>query len=367
MQTLYAFKQAEKANLEISKDLIADTFLPDLNSMEFQDKEQLESFKKLGWTLLEEKVAGIPTKNTDIPAKVLLAANKAKSFYDIRRKKDIDQSTMLCIEDAEKVYDLYLLLLSLFVELATRSAQDERTSGAASLFIDNQILDALKHHKGFEEQLIRRGISWRDEQATISKLYREAIKKNDTYLAYISKKNHTFEEDFSVLKYILKNILLKNEISWSFFELKSLYWTEDIETLRAMVSHTLESFREGAIKLEYLDADWEEKRTFMVMLVKKSIDQSTELENLLLPHLKNWEFDRIAETDEVLLKMTLIEMMNSPSVPTKVSINEAIEISKVYSTPKSGQFINGLLDVLSKELVASGAIKKSGRGLIDNK
>ena len=91
------------------------------------------------------------------------------------------------------------------------------------------------------------------------------------------------------------------------------------------------------------------------------------LEEIIQSKTMNWDVDRIALTDRVILKIALVEMMNSPSIPVKVTINEAIEISKMYSTPKSKQFVNGVLDVLSNELTSSGKIRKSGRGLIDNK
>ncbi|MCL4134765.1 UNVERIFIED_CONTAM: hypothetical protein GTU68_067200 [Idotea baltica] len=104
-----------------------------------------------------------------------------------------------------------------------------------------------------------------------------------------------------------------------------------------------------------------------MVLFKNCVKEEQELMQTILPSLKNWEYDRIAETDKILLKMALVEMKEFSGIPVKVTINEIIEIAKTYSTPKSGQFVNGVLDKISKELMAKGDIKKTGRGMLDNK
>jgi N utilization substance protein B len=119
--------------------------------------------------------------------------------------------------------------------------------------------------------------------------------------------------------------------------------------------------------LPELALNWEEDKEFFQEIYNLTIASEREYSELIATTTKNWEVERIALTDRVILIMALSEMVNFPSIPTKVSINEYIDISKTYSTPKSKQFVNGLLDTLSKELTESGKIRKSGRGLIDNK
>jgi N utilization substance protein B len=207
-----------------------------------------------------------------------------------------------------------------------------------------------------------------NEQVLVAKLYREVIRSNDRYQEYVSKTNHTLEEDFAILKYLLKNVILKQEIAWEFFEKQDLYWIDDIETLRAAVTHTFQALvDDGRLKLVILDDEWEERKEFLQTLYQKSILEAKELEDILIPKLKNWEIERIAITDHILLKMAVVEMLNYPSIPVKVTINEIIEIAKDYSTPKSGQFVNGILDGVSKDLKESGKLRKSGRGMLDNK
>ncbi len=368
MQTLYAYEQARGANLLLAEDLIDDTFAPDLNSMEKQDRHKLEGMAKLGKMLLIEQVEEQKIPGTDeAPAAVLNAVSKAHDYYRQKNKKDAENLHLKAISDAEKVYDIYLKLLQLYLELAAVASRDNSKELPSSLH-QLKILDKLAHTTDFENQLLRRSIGFEKEAVFVNKLYREAIKENAKYLEFRAKQNHTAEDELALIKYLLKNVLLKHEVSNTFFELDHMYWSEDKETLRAMVSHTFQSaLDQEQLIIPKLDDDWFEKRDFLATLVKKVISEEAELMGYLLPKLKNWEFDRIADTDKILLKLAMVEMMEFSSIPVKVTINEIIEIAKDYSTPKSGQFVNGILDAVSKELSSTGVIKKTGRGMLDNK
>lgn len=367
MQALYAYKQAEGANFQLALDLIADHFAPDLNSMEFQDKHKLEGYKKLGQNLLQETFSRQNVETSDTPQEVLRTVERAKDFYLLKNKKDVQHYASRMVIEAERVYELYLQILLLFIEIADRANLDT-TSDFKSKFADNQIIKALRLERNLETQCIRRSVSMSNEQVLVAKLYREVIRSNERFVEYASKVNHTLEEDFAILKYLLKNVILKHEIAWEFFEKQDLYWVDDIETLRAAVTHTFQAFVEdGKLKIALLDEEWDERKEFLQTLYQKTILETKDLEEILIPKLKNWEIDRIASTDHILLKMALVEMLNYPSIPVKVTINEIIEIAKDYSTPKSGQFVNGILDGVSKDLKDSGKIRKSGRGMLDNK
>jgi N utilization substance protein B len=367
MQALYAYKQAEGANFQLSLDLIADDFAPDLNSMEFQDREKLEGYKKLGQQLLQEEFSRREEDDFTAPQEVKMSVEKARDFFLLKNKKDIEHYAGRMILEAEKVYELYLQILLLFIELADRAEADERNATESKLS-DNQLIKKLRQERLLETQAIRRNVNWSTEQVLIAKLYREVLRNNSHYADYCAKKNHTLEEDFSFLKYLLKNVILKNELTSEYFEKQDLYWIDDIETLRSAITHTFQSFVEdGKFKIALLDEEWNERKDFLQTLYRKSILEEKDLEEILIPKLKNWEIERISETDQILLKMALVEMLNYTSIPVKVTINEIIEIAKDYSTPKSGQFVNGILDSLSKELKDSGRIRKSGRGMLDNK
>jgi N utilization substance protein B len=121
------------------------------------------------------------------------------------------------------------------------------------------------------------------------------------------------------------------------------------------------------LQLSVLSNNWEEDKTFFEKLFQITVQKGKEFDNLIADKSKNWDIERIAIMDKIILKMAITEMIHFPSIPIKVTINEYIELSKKFSTPKSKKFINGILDVLSEELKEQGIIKKSGRGLIDNK
>ena len=122
-----------------------------------------------------------------------------------------------------------------------------------------------------------------------------------------------------------------------------------------------------SFELQVLSYNWEEDKEFFKELFEATLDSGEKYTELIAAKTSNWDIERLAMTDRIILEMAVAEMTGFPSIPVKVTINEYIEVSKRYSTPKSKQFINGLLDALSKELTKEGAIKKSGRGLIDNK
>jgi N utilization substance protein B len=148
-----------------------------------------------------------------------------------------------------------------------------------------------------------------------------------------------------------------------------LYWAENKAILRSMVLKTIKSLEEDVsdFELAELSYNWDEDKHFFETIFNQTVHESEKYEELIASKSKNWDLDRISETDKILLLMAIQEMINFPGIPVKVTINEYIEVSKKYSTPKSKQFINGVLDVIAVDLQKEGVIKKSGRGLIDNK
>lgn len=368
MQALYAYETAQKANFELAKDLIAENFSPDLNSMEKQDKAKLQEMAKLGQKKLTE-MASIPSVAvpTEVPEEVGRVVAKAHDFLKTKNRKDFDYYSQRTIVEAENVYSVYIMFLQLFIELAKKSETDARHDKPSRL-ANNKILKLLDHDKTFENQRLRRGFDWENEATFVTKLYKEAIRENTRYLEYCEAQNHTLEDDLAVLKYLLKNIVLKHELAFEFFEKRDIYWTESMETLRSMASQTFQRIADGDEEtVETLGETWSEARDFLNTLFRKTIQEERELTEKMLPKLQNWELERISETDKILIKMGLVELINFPSIPVKVTINELIEIAKNYSTEKSGVFINGVLDALSKDLLKTGEIQKSGRGMLDNR
>lgn len=368
MQALYAYKTSEKANLQIAKDQISAHFAPDLNSMKFQDKPKLKANAEAGIQLLLAAYALKPAEMTvDADQEVLSAVSRAKSSFKNKTRDDRQSVKRRMLSEAELVYDLYLQILGLFIELGKRAEADKKFVGLSRLS-DNSIIKALDTTNDLINLRLRRHADWDNEAIMLNKFYREVIKENERYLKYTQQTTHTAEEDLALLKYMLKNVVLKHETMFEYFEKKDIYWTEDIETIRAMVMHSLQPFvDDGEIVIEKLDEEWEESREFLEKLFTEVVENDAELTELMIPSLKNWEVDRVSEIDRILIKLGLVELMNYPNIPVKVTINEIIEIAKNYSSEKSGIFINGVLDALSKKLISEGEIRKSGRGMLDNR
>ncbi len=152
-----------------------------------------------------------------------------------------------------------------------------------------------------------------------------------------------------------------------YFEEQNIRWAEDKDIIKSMVDKTIKSFVDGKTTLQKVSLNWDEDREFTEKLFNNTITLGAEYKDLIAKNTRNWEVDRLPLTDRVILEMAIAEMIHFPNIPVKVTINEYIELTKEYSTPKSRQFINGILDVISKSMRDSGAMKKSGRGLLDNK
>ena len=153
-----------------------------------------------------------------------------------------------------------------------------------------------------------------------------------------------------------------------YFDELDVRWAENKEIVKGMCVKTMKSIVEtGKMKVFMLSDNWEEDQDFLIGLFEDTIDLDPEIRSSIGAKLKNWEMDRVALVDQVILEMGVVEMIRFPKIPIKVTINESIELTKAYSTPKSKVFVNGVLDRLSKELVKNGIIKKSGKGLLDNK
>ncbi|MGA0558872.1 transcription antitermination factor NusB [Larkinella sp. VNQ87] len=380
MQAMYALRQSELSNRQLAVDTITETFQPDLNSMEVQNHQQLEGFRRLATVLFEEGVTqGKPSEEEDIPHKVRVAANQALVDYRNSLTRERNRVLQSLIDDVRTLDDSLIRLLTLLLELAhvaqvdrervrKYADPDARTIGKESGLDRNRIIQALQQHKPLEVEKIRRKIDWGDALPMIRAIYNDILKEDELYRAYCETAEHTADEDQQLVQHILRNVLLKQDPAKTYFEELVLGWSENGELVRSMAIKTLKSVQgpEG-LKLMALTEDWEEDRLFLETLYKKAMENDAEYEALLAEQLKNWDVERVAQLDKIILKLALAELLNFPNIPVKVTINEYIELAKLYSTPKSGQFVNGILDSLSEKLKNSGQLRKSGRGLLDNK
>jgi N utilization substance protein B len=378
MQALYALQQAEFSNEQLALDGISELFQPDLNSMLPQDKRQLEGYRKLAALLFEEAIkADQPAKDDDAPTKVLKAANDGYLFYQSRGKKDRQHLAHMMIKQVNGIYDDYLRVLTLLVELGqvaqTDSERvyrnvDEDPFSFESNLSNNTIIQALTAHQPLQNEALRHNISWADDLGFVRKALREALKTDATYRAYCEQRTHTADEDQALAQYVLRTLVFKHEVIRDHLAEIDLSWAENSDVVRGLAIKTLKSVQSPTgLKLEPLTDDWEEDERFMNTLYLQSIENDADYEQLLVDQLQNWDVERVAMLDKIILKLAVCELLNFPNIPVKVTINEYIELAKAYSTPKSGKFVNGILDNLSEKLQSSGRLRKSGRGLLDNK
>ena len=180
---------------------------------------------------------------------------------------------------------------------------------------------------------------------------------------------NNFEEDKQFIINIFTDIIVPNDKFYEFLEDNNLTWIDDIPVVNTHIVkqlNSIKSIKDTSFTVPKIFKDLEDKE-FVSDLFKKTVLNEVEFAKEFVDKTPNWDSERIAELDTIVLKMAICEFLKFPSIPVKVTINEYLEIAKEYSTPKSSIFINGILDVLANELTSEGVIKKSGRGLIDNK
>jgi len=364
MQTLFAFDQCKEANHTLAHDFIDERFTPDLNSMEVQDKELLRNQKKAA-TQFFDKIFKGQTPTVEIDEKVSKVAQEAFRIYQQQVKKDQDFLAKNCLLEIEKLAHLYHSVLSLLTEFAELAAAEKKVDH--SNFVNHPWITAIAKNEELKKQLLRSDSGWQKNKDRVRGWFREIIKDDETYLEFIAAKKTNEESQRDLIRHLVRKLILGAGPINDFYEEQDIRWAEDKVIVRSLVDKTMKSFANGKIEIQKLSLDWEDDKNFIEKLFKSTIDLDEKYKQLIAKNTKNWEVDRLPLTDRVIIEMAIAEMLNFPNIPVKVTINEYIELTKEYSTPKSRQFINGILDVISKSMKETGDIKKSGRGLIDNK
>ncbi|SKC76187.1 transcription antitermination factor NusB [Ohtaekwangia koreensis] len=368
MQSLFALQQCKDANYELCFEKINEEFAPDLNSMEVQDKAALSLQKKTATKLFEKAFKQGETSIDHDEAKIKKVVNECFIFYSKQSKKDSDFFLKNMVSEVEKIYDHYIAVLSLLPAFAEIAEADKKVSHKN--FVNNAWINALRNHEELKKDALKLGRHWQDKADRVKGWFRDVIRQDNEYLAYLDRKSPSIEDQKKFANHIFKKVILGKTIINEFFEEEVLRWAEDKDIVKGLVEKTVKSFDGESLStltLHTLSVNWEEDKDFIEKLYKKASSLEGKYKELIANNTRNWEVDRLPLTDRMILEMAIAELLEFPSIPVKVTINEYIELSKNYSTPKSRQFINGILDVISKELKEKGDLKKSGRGLMDNK
>lgn len=285
--------------------------------------------------------------------------------------------TKFLFASANKMYDLYLLLISIFVELHVKAeahiekSQKKHLATAADInpnrkFVLNRLLVALVNNSLLKEELEHRKITnWQLDDEYIDILFKELI-SSDLYKDYMNTKRSDFKADKYFLVDIYKDIIAPNDKLYDYLEDKNLTWIDDLPVINTNIVKLLKKAQGDSVERHFLPQLFknEDDRDFADQLLKKTILNRSKLTTQIKEKTKNWDAERIAQIDYALMQMAICELNYFPSIPVKVTINEYLEIAKEYSTPKSSIFINGILDKLIKEYKEADNLNKMGRGLM---
>jgi N utilization substance protein B len=368
MQSLFAYQQCKDANYSLSLDKIEETFSPDLNSMEVQDKKTLAKQKTLAIKAFEKAFKNGEKSVEHEDPKIQKSVNEAITLYAKAIKKDFDFLLKSLVLESEKIYDRYLAVLSLAVALAEAAEADKKINH--SNFLKNAWIKALTQSEELKSESLKHGMPWKKNFDQVRQWLKDVVRQDSEYLNYLDKKAPTIDEQKKLMNHLFRRIILGKTNINDFFEEEVLYWAEDHDIVKGMVEKTVKSYNPEAdkkIQLHVLSLNWDDDRDFIERLFREGAMLDATYKELIANNTRNWEVERLPLTDRIILEMAIAELITFPNIPVKVTMNEYIELAKNYSTPKSRQFINGILDVISKELKATGNVKKSGRGLIDNK
>ena len=280
----------------------------------------------------------------------------------------------------ERMHDLYLLLLGIgkelthLSELKIEEAKKKRLPTEEDLvpntkFIDNAVFGILSENNDLNKQVESKKLGWSSDQELMVK-FNSFLRDHDVFKEYMLTRTSSFEQDQKFVVDIYKKVIPEFDFFLSEIEDKSIFWGYyEIDFVLSMVIKSIKRLTEKSKpsdKLLPLYRDAKEDKKFVKDLLKKVVSTDKGNSDLISAKTKNWDVDRIAMVDILLMKMALTELLHFKSVPVKVTLNEYIELSKWYSTPKSKVFVNGVLDKLVIELKEKGDLKKMGRGLLEN-
>ncbi len=278
-------------------------------------------------------------------------------------------------QSIDRMGDLHALLLSLLVEVQQMASNHLKIAKQKHLasseeknpntkFVNNKVIELIKESISLNQYLEDRKLAnWKLDVEFVRVIW-DLIQKSEEYSTYISSPTSTFEDDKKFIIIIYRNIIAPNEKLADYFEDQNISWVDDIPFVNTWVVkdfNSLKEMRPFRLGNLYKDSDDED---FVINLFRKMILTQNDYDEVIDDKTPNWDADRIADIDLILIKMAICEFLHFPSIPTRVTINEYIEISKDYSSQKSSFFINGVLDKILKDYTKEKKIKKIGRGLM---
>jgi len=296
---------------------------------------------------------------------------------------NMDAAEKNLLKSIAQIQDLLIYQFSVLLELrdyaekAAEVAMKKHLPTAEDLnpnkkFINNRVARILDKNKTFQKYYDNLKINWSGQSDLIKKIFNE-IKNSREYGLYLNSPDDDYKHDISFISLVYELFMIEREEFQTLYEEQNLHWANDFDIANYLIVKSLKGMKEdyseevpffSLFSSTNFTEDNEDKE-FVLTLFRKTILHNPEYNKMIEKKLENWEFDRIALMDIILINMALCEILEFPTIPIKVSLNEYIEISKIYSTPKSSIFVNGILDKIAKYLKDNNKVKKTGRGLIE--
>ena len=290
--------------------------------------------------------------------------------YYMNQGKNVDSAEKELLFSLSKAYDLYNHMLLLIVAVSRHAAKhvelQERNNKVAHIdevvshrFVENRFATQLERNKQLMEYVEAKKKSWENDSDYVKKLYAD-IEASEYYKEYMALESTTYADDREIWRKIYKNIVMKDERIDDIIEDQSLYWNDDRVVVDTFVIKTIKRFApendvNQELMPEYNDI---EDRDFATRLFRRCILNDEYYRSLIQRCSRNWDFNRLAYMDIIIMQVAIAEMLSFPQIPISVTINEYVEIAKWYSTPKSSGYVNGIIDAVAKMLKREGKLLK---------
>lgn len=296
--------------------------------------------------------------------------------YTQRASADLEVQEKFLNYSIVQMTDLYLLMIQLLIELRHQADDFMQRSQQKFLatdleknpsrnFVDNQLLRLISTNESFSETIEKKKLNYWDLDSDYVAIIFKELREQDWYVNYLHQENPTFKEDRNFILKVFKEIIAPNDKLYEYLEDKRLTWIDDFPIVNTAIVKMLGKISENNTTESLVPELFKNKDDYpyALDLFRKVVLNEEKLNEEISGKTTNWDQERIADVDLIILKMAIAEFLYFPSIPVRATINEYLEISKEYSTPKSSIFINGILDNIAKEFTANGKLNKIGRGL----
>jgi N utilization substance protein B len=298
-----------------------------------------------------------------------LYAHEQNNTY---RLIDLQKLLQRSVNNFHRLYHYQLFVIRQIAEYTTedirrrenKHLRTEADKNVSDKLLNNPIIEQLLKNEALNKIILNEKLAAHTNEETIKKLYQELTTTN-SFTQYSSKQTLTLKDHTEIIRALLTEVMHKNLSYQEQLDDIFINYLDDKDLVNSLTLQAINSFadNDNTLPITTDSTDLIEKMQFGNDLMARTLENAQQFKDLIAPQLKNWELDRIALIDNILLRMALCELMFFPNIPLKVTINEYVDIAKLYSTPKSKEFINGILDKMMKKLVNEGHIKKLGRGM----